>query len=269
VAKVWGRRDLPAPFGAVPPEAEPVGEVWFEDPQGRDAELLVKYLFTSEKLSVQVHPDEAAAHARGQRRGKDEAWWVVSADRDATIGLGLVERLDKVELRAAAADGRIESLLDWRPVRAGDNFYSPAGTIHAIGPGLALIEIQQNADLTYRLFDYGRDRELHLDEALAVADAAPYREPGRRRELAPGRDILAEGGAFVLERWTGLGAGALEHGPLWIVPLDGRGALDGLSFATGEAWLIEGGAAISLPEGCSVLAAYPGGGVRPEILILS
>ncbi|MGC7532480.1 hypothetical protein ACPWML_26035, partial [Pandoraea pneumonica] len=83
----------------------------------------------------------------------------------------------KDRLRAAAKDGSIVALLDWKPVRAGDFWYAPAGTIHAIGAGLSLIEIQQNVDVTYRLYDYGSNRELHLDEAVEAARPAPYEAP--------------------------------------------------------------------------------------------
>ena len=141
VEKIWGRRDLPAWLGAFPQRGAPIGEVWFEDPSGRERALLIKYLFTSEKLSVQVHPDDRLARRQGHSRGKDEAWWVLSADEGATIGLGLTRPIGKQELRAAACDGSIAALLDWRPVAAGDCLYSPAGTVHAIGAGLALIEI--------------------------------------------------------------------------------------------------------------------------------
>src|SRR5690606_27464023 len=148
VAKPWGRRRLWPGLGDVPAGGAPVGEVWFQPPDGSDPDLLVKYLFTSERLSIQVHPDDEAARARGHPRGKDEAWLVLDAEPGATIGLGLIEAIDRDTLRRAALDGSIERLLDWRPVKAGDFFYSRAGTIHAIGPGLTLVEVQQNVDLT-------------------------------------------------------------------------------------------------------------------------
>ena len=132
--------------------------------------LLVKYLFTSERLSVQVHPDDDAATAAGHDRGKDEAWLILDAEPGAEIAIGLKKQLSTEALKASALDGSIVDRLDWREVAPGDAFYSPAGTLHAIGAGLTLLEVQQNADITYRFFDYGRDRELHLDEAVAAAD---------------------------------------------------------------------------------------------------
>jgi mannose-6-phosphate isomerase len=268
VEKVWGRHDLLPAFGDVPHGAPPVGEIWFEDPRGGDAPLLVKYLFTSERLSIQVHPDEQAARARGEKGGKDEAWLVLDAEPGATIGIGVRHPLDKAALREAACDGTLEQLIDWRPASAGDHYYSPAGTIHALGAGLKLIEVQQNVDLTYRLFDYGRPRELHLDDAVAVADPAPYREPTRSYKLAPGREILTEGGKFVLERWTGGASGRLEGAPaepMWLIPVSGEGRLGDEALAEGDVWLVEGETSVALGGEATLLVAYPGG-LREDLL---
>ena len=256
VERIWGRRDLAGPFA--PPAGmagEPIGEIWFED--SAEAPLLVKYLFTAERLSIQVHPDDEAARARGHRRGKDEAWYVIAAEPGAVIGLGLTRRVSREALREAALDGGIERLLDWRPVAAGDFFYSPAGTIHAIGAGLSLVEIQQNLDLTYRLYDYGRARELHLDDAVAVADPGPWSPPFAPVEAGPGRTILAAGAAFVVERWTCARdlAANVPDGTV-LVPLAGDDA--------GSVLAAEG--RIALPGPVDLLAAYPGGEVREGVL---
>jgi mannose-6-phosphate isomerase len=265
VERIWGRRDLAGAF-APPAEAasEPIGEIWFEDAAG--AALLVKYLFTSERLSIQVHPDDAAARAQGFPRGKDEAWYVLSAEPGADIGLGLTRRVSRDALRAAARDGSIEHLLDWRPVKAGEVFYSPAGTIHAIGGGLSLIEIQQNLDLTWRLYDYGRPRELHLDEGVKVADPAPWARPFAPVQDGP-RTILAAGHAFVLERWT-LAANAsatLPEGSV-LIPLAPGGTIDGETLEAGTVWAGEGRVALGGPA--DLLAAYPGAAARESILEL-
>jgi mannose-6-phosphate isomerase len=263
VEKIWGRRDLPPPFGPIPPDAEPVGEIWFEG--SPDDALLIKYLFTSEKLSVQVHPDDEAARRRGLAGGKEEAWWVAAAEPGATVGLGLRETIPADRLRQAALDGSIEQLLDWRTVRAGESLYSPAGTIHAIGAGLSIIEIQQNSDVTYRLFDYGRDRELHLDEAVAVAKAGPWEEPPAPYALSPRREILAHGRAFVLERRAGPVETALDIGvPAWIVPIAGGGSVGARNFGPGEALRVDGREQLRLDEGAEILLAYEGGEVRAQ-----
>ena len=157
IDKPWGRNLIPPIFGAT--NGRRVGEIWFEPPYAADLPLLLKYIFTSEKLSVQVHPSDEQARARGGVRGKSECWYILEAEPGATIGLGLRKAISSVELRESAAAGHLEELIDWKPVKAGDFFYVPAGTIHAIGAGIGLLEFQQNADLTYRLFDYGRPRE--------------------------------------------------------------------------------------------------------------
>ncbi len=271
VEKVWGRRDLLPAFGAVAEDEEPVGEIWFEHPGREEPDLLIKYLFTSEKLSIQVHPDDRAARAAGFRRGKDEAWLVLDAEPEATIGIGLTREIGRDRLREAAQSGELEDLLDWRPAMAGDSYYSPAGTIHALGPGLTLVEVQQNADVTYRLYDYGRPRELHLEEAVAAADPRPYLAPFEAYEMSAGREILADGPAFVLERWRGAASGSLmaEPGrPVWIVPLDGIGARIGSEpLEAGTAWLAEAPVELKFRSGSDTLVAYPGGGIRKDLLV--
>ena len=270
VEKVWGRRDLPPVFGAVGEDEEPVGEIWFEDPRGDQPELLIKYLFTSERLSIQVHPGDEAARAAGYPRGKDEAWVVLAAEPEAEIGIGLTEEVDPQLLRAAALDGSIEQLIDWRRAEAGDTYYSPAGTVHALGSGLTLVEVQQNVDLTYRLYDYGRPRELHLDEAIAVADPRPYVAHAEPHVLSDGREILADGPAFVLERWRGAASGALQAGggrPVWLVPIEGQGSIAGETLEAGSAWLAEGEVDLRIESGSDLLVAYPGAGVRKDLLV--
>jgi len=265
VEKPWGRRDLWPGFEDVPEGGAPVGEIWFQAPKGAgedDPALLVKYLFTSDKLSVQVHPTDDYARAHGYERGKSEAWQILAAEPHATIALGTLEPMTKDELRAAALDGSIEDLLDWKAVKADQFWYSPAGTIHAIGPGLVLVELQQNVDCTYRLYDYGSDRELHVDDAVAVADPVPYVAPFQPRDLAPGRRLLAAQGAFVAERWTSPRAGTLcasKERPVWLVPLKGEGTLDGQPIAPGGVWLADSAVPIELRDGIDLLLAYPGG----------
>lgn len=199
VEKVWGRDTLPRPF--VAPAGKRIGEIWFEPDPGLP-ELLVKYLFTSEKLSVQVHPSDAQAPEGAH--GKEECWLVLDAEPGASLAIGFRETIDAQSMRGAALDGSIEDLLEWHPVAAGDFFYLSAGTVHAIGPGLSLIEIQQTSDITYRLFDYGRPRELHLDEAIAVAEGGPH-PPHLRRSLAPRESaVLVDGPQFRVERVVGM-----------------------------------------------------------------
>ena len=194
--RVWGKPDL-KPWYQETGTSELVGEAWLTGPQcvietgslagrklgdvaeefpdellspGVDAEfpLLVKMLFPDAKLSVQVHPDDTQAQAIGLHRGKTECWYVLEADAGAAVALGLKEGTTLEAVAASVEDGTMESLMSWLPVEVGDMIFVDAGTVHAIGPGVVLLETQQTCDVTYRLFDYGRPRELHLEQGLAV-----------------------------------------------------------------------------------------------------
>jgi mannose-6-phosphate isomerase len=258
VEKPWGRTKLWPGFDN--PSGAKIGEIWFEAPEGTSPDLMVKYLFTSEKLSIQVHEDDATARAAGRERGKDEAWLILAAEHDATIALGTRAPVDGDTLRKAALDGSIETLVDWKPAKAGDVIYSAARTVHAIGAGLTLIEVQQNVDLTYRLYDYGRPRELHLEAGVAVSDAVPFVAPPIPGDVGGGRSILCEGGKFVLERWSWDGARTvtLPGGvPGWLIPVANGGSVDGGRFVAGECWMVEGTVDLSIYPGSDVLFAYP------------
>lgn len=238
VEKVWGRDHLPAPFAA--PAGTRIGEIWFEPPPELP-QVLVKYLFTSEKLSVQVHPSDA--QALPGEAGKEECWLVLEAEPEARLAIGFTREVSPVEIEAAARDGTIEELLVWHPARAGDLFYLPAGTVHAIGPGLSLVEVQQNSDTTFRLYDYGRPRELHLDRALAVAMGAPY-EAQHRRSVADG-PVLVDGPHFRFDRIEGAPDAATIAAyarPMLVLPLAGEVvAADGSACAgAGECLVAEG-----------------------------
>lgn len=231
VEKPWGVGQLPAPFAAE--GGKRIGEIWFEPPAALNR-LLVKYIFTSEKLSVQVHPSDAAAPAG--HGGKEECWLVTAAEPGARLGIGFRETITAAAIRAAALDGSIERLLAWHEVRSGDFFYIPAGTVHAIGGGISLIEIQQNADITYRLYDYGRPRELHLDEAVAIATGAPH-DPALRCSLPErGTRVLVDGPHFRLARIDGAAeqGGVLNDRPLLAIPLQGFLAVGGVKVAPGQ-----------------------------------
>ncbi len=260
VEKPWGRHTLWPGFANPPADGDPVGEIWFQTPGNAAPDLLIKYLFTSEKLSVQVHPNDAQAHAAGLPRGKDECWVILAAEPDSTIALGTKAPTDRETLRRAALDGSIEGLLDWKPVKAGDFLYSGSGTIHAIGAGITLVEVQQNSETTYRLFDYGRPRELHLDAGIAVAEPVPYVPHPMPGRVADDRVILVEGPKFVLERWEGghrritLPAGTTG----WLVPLTGEGVADGVAWRAGDCLTLEGEAEIDAAMGSDLLFAYPG-----------
>src|ERR1043165_535113 len=174
---------LPKPWGVVDPHpwsnagdgVNMIGEVWYErvDSTAVPPALLLKLLFTSQPLSIQVHPDDAYAQSIGLPNGKTEAWYVLSATPEAKIALGLKRRISPDQLRQAIGDGSIADLIVWQAAHPGDATLIPAGTIHAIGAGLVIAEIQQRSDATFRLFDHGRGRELHVEDALAAANAGP------------------------------------------------------------------------------------------------
>ncbi|WP_230769436.1 class I mannose-6-phosphate isomerase [Sphingomonas sp. Leaf4] len=260
VEKPWGRHKLGFGFADQPEGADPVGEIWYKTPGDDTPDLLVKYLFTSEKLSVQVHPDDDQAHARGLPRGKDECWTLLAAEPDSTIALGTLEPMTAEQLKDAALDGSIEHKLDWKPVKPGDFFYAKSGTVHAIGAGITLIEIQQNSETTYRLYDYGRPRELHLDDGVAVSDARPFVAPDAPGKIAADRTILVDGPKFVLERWSGgdrtVTVPAGTKG--WFVPVTGSGEADGVAWAAGDCLIFEGEVSVRIGEDADLLFAYPG-----------
>lgn len=235
VEKPWGRDRLPAPFSN-DDAGQRIGEIWFEPPPELSS-LLVKYIFTSENLSVQVHPNNEQAKAAGAGpAGKEECWLIIAAEPGAALGVGFREPIGPAEMRQAALDGSIEDLLVWHPVRAGDFFYIPAGTVHAIGAGVSLIEIQQNSDITYRLYDYGRPRELHLDAGIAVAKGAPHDPALRRRIAEHGTVELAHGRYFTAHRLEGTPDKALAREyaqPMLVIPLEGSVSLGDEEIAAG------------------------------------
>ncbi len=157
--------------------------------------LLVKFLFPHDKLSVQVHPDDAAARGVGEPWGKTECWYVAHARPGAQIGLGLKPGVTQDQFEQAVHDQRAEELLNWMNVFPGEMIYVAGGTVHTLGPGAVIVETQQQSDTTYRLYDYGRPRELHLREGLAaikpraksgkVVRPAPAQLNGGRNRRAP------------------------------------------------------------------------------------
>ncbi|MBH0112436.1 class I mannose-6-phosphate isomerase [Novosphingobium sp. YJ-S2-02] len=258
VEKPWGRDQLPAPFEGLADRR--IGEIWFEPP-AMLPQLLVKYIFTSEKLSVQVHPSDAQTLQMGiGRQGKEECWLILDAEPGAKLGIGFEEEISSQDLRAAALDGSIEQLLSWHTVNAGDFFYIPANTVHAIGGGVSLIEVQQNSDITYRLFDYGRPRRLHLDESIAVASARPYAAQALRKRVSDhGSQVLVDGPLFRLEQVAGVPDREVQArfpGALLVIPRSGSFLIDGDTICVGQCAVASCIDAITFSEsGVCLLAA--------------
>ena len=159
-----------------PLAGQPLDQAWAALGQ-EELPVLVKLIDAAEALSVQVHPDDAyAARVEGDI-GKTEMWYVVGSEPDTRILYGLDRVVDRAEFAARIADGTLLDVCNLVPASAGDAFFIEAGTLHAIGAGALIAEVQQNSNLTYRVFDYGRPRELHVDKALDVTVTAPPAYP--------------------------------------------------------------------------------------------
>jgi len=277
--RIWGRTNLKPWFEETGTSAR-VGEAWLTGPEciildgehaGRtlgdlaqqctgslgDGEfpLLVKLLFPEDKLSVQVHPDNAEAQAKGQKRGKTECWYVLDADVGATVACGLKPGIGVEDLERGAADGSMEQMLEMIPVQTGDMIFVDAGTVHAIGPGVTLLEVQQTCDVTYRLFDYGRPRELHLREGLAVVKSRTAAGKIKPRTMNNGQFTrLIETKYFVVDEFTVTPGTAFEMpmpGVGCVVGLRGQAAADSLRFNAGEA--------VVVPVGSITISSQAGG----------
>jgi mannose-6-phosphate isomerase len=264
VRKPWGVADL-HPWSSSDGSGDAIGELWFQRPDKNAPipALLLKLLFTSEPLSIQVHPDDAFARSTGLPNGKTEAWYILSATPGARIAVGLKRNLTPRELRTSIKDGSIAGLTQWRPAAKGDVIFVPAGTIHAIGAGIVLAEIQQRSDATFRLFDYGRQRELHEDSAVAVSDAGPVRIQCAPRHLTAARTVLIANPHFVLER-IDLPANSIwalnADQETWMLAIKGHARIGLTNTTVGDAIFVEADrAGIEVgPDGMSGLIAYPG-----------
>ena len=228
VTRIWGFRDLRPWFDHVT-EGDPIGEVWLtgdectvaSGPQtGRtlaelfaenaeallgkgaqtpDSPLLVKVIFAREKLSVQVHPDDLMAQKYGSPRGKTECWYALAADSGAEVAAGLKPGVTLDQVRAGISGGTLEDSLATVSIAAGDMVFVDAGTVHAIWPGSILLETQQNSDITYRMYDYGRPRELHVEKSLEATRLTTRAGKVAPRVL-PDRTVLVEEDYFCVER---------------------------------------------------------------------
>jgi len=279
--KVWGSTKLEPWF---PNWAQKIGEVWFGFDENRTSlgatvrelmerhgeallgtavtpgyrgcfPILVKFIFTSERLSVQVHPEDAYSQRHENSPGKTEMWHLLRTEPGAEIAAGFRRPLTRERLIESAASGEIERLIEWFDVRPGQTFFTPPGTVHALGAGLALCEIQQNSDITYRLYDYGRPRPLHVEKAAEVA--CLDRHPGPAP--APPRDgkthLLASCRYFATELLQPAERSQYRGDPErfhLLMVLEGSGTAGSTLLAPGEVWLVPAS------TGEFVLLARPG-----------
>lgn len=289
--RIWGARLLTPIYPEQSNLPEPIGEAWLtgplseipdgafkgtlnsgwlkmpvewrgsnfaSGPAASDFPLLVKFLFPTDQLSIQVHPQDeyAAEHEAPGSRGKTEMWHAVSAEPGATLLLGLVPEVDPKEFEAAIEKGGLENFFERLPVSGGDTFFVPAGTPHTIGKGMVLCEVQQNSDLTYRLYDFqrvdaqGHPRQLHVEKGLAVIDFE-HRHGGKVPPLplpssaGVKKSLLAVCRYFASERWDISAATEANSDPsrfelLIVLGGSGKIAWDGgtSSFKQGECWFL-------------------------------
>ncbi len=287
VERVWGRNDL-QPWYENTGATGSIGEAWLTGPEcvveggendgrtladlsqqctgtldgnvgGGEFPLLIKLLFPSDKLSVQVHPDDAGARALGFSRGKTECWYVLEAESGAEVACGLKSGVTSEDLAKGIADGSVEDMMEMLPVTVGDMVYVDAGTVHAIGPGVVLLEVQQMSDVTYRLYDYGRDRELHLTAGLAAVKTRtnagkvkPKQMLGDTRRLTFSR--LIENEHFVVDRFE------MPSGFAFEMPMDGVGCVVGLKgTAAANEVRFAAGQAVIVPQGSATMSSAEGG----------
>lgn len=282
----WGLRDLRPIYTKI--VKEPIGESWLTWHDNRIANgpfrgrtlgdiateykralvgsaavsedrfpLLVKFLFPSEKLSLQVHPDDAAARRTGQPCGKTECWYVLDAQPGAQVALGLKEGITTAEFAEAIRENRADELLNWINVYRGDMLFVAAGTVHTIGGGMVLVETQQTSDITYRLYDYGRGRELRIEDGIAAVKLNT-RAGKVVHQAGDNPNMLVRSPFFQVEKLklrTPLDARVTPESPHIIVAIGGSGvveapAMEPVSFAQGEAVVVP--------------ATVPGYSVRPQ-----
>jgi mannose-6-phosphate isomerase len=207
--------------------------------------LLVKFLFPAEKLSVQVHPDDAGAQRVGQPCGKTECWYVLQADRGAQVALGLKPGTTLEEFESSIRENRAEALLNWISVHSGDMLYVTAGTVHTIGGGMILVETQQTSDITYRLYDYGRPRELHIKDGIAAIKLdSRAGKVVHNSESDP--HVLVRSPFFQVEKMKlrePLQASVSRESPHVVVAIEGAGIIESagmepISFTKGEAVVV-------------------------------
>jgi mannose-6-phosphate isomerase len=271
VGRVWGSRDL-RPWYDCTTDGDPIGEVWLtgddclvetgphagktlsgifaEDSElllgagapSPESPLLIKVIFAQEKLSVQVHPDDKLAQKYGQPRGKTECWYALAAQPGAQVACGIKPGVTVRQIEEGIHDGTLESRLNLLDVVAGDVVFVDAGTVHAIWPGSILMETQQNCDLTYRMYDYGRPRELHLEKSLEAMRLTTHAGKVPAKVLAD-RTILVDAEYFRVERipvkgsrssLTLPGEGEPARGLSYLFAAAGAGKIAGEGFAPVE-----------------------------------
>lgn len=270
--KPWGASDL-RPWSGLRLDEGPIGELLYE----RNADgappssLLFKLLATTEPLSIQVHPDDTCAQKMGLPSGKTEAWYVLSAKLGAKVAMGLKRCLSPLQLRQVIEDGSIADLLHWRHVAAGDTVFVPAGTIHTIGPGIVIAEIQQASDTTFRMFDYGRSRTLQVEQAVAAAEPGPAAVQPPPLRYSDARTVLISDPHLILERIALPRNSTWNFRPTretWLFVVTGSARIGAHDISIGEC-VFAADESSNIKAGLSgleALVAYPGPILASELL---
>lgn len=239
-----------------------LAEYFAADPQSlgcaREFPILVKLIDAADKLSVQVHPSDVYARVHENDNGKTEMWYIADALPGSGIYCGLKKDSCAEEVRRLAEEKRIEEILNFIPVKTGDCFLIESGTLHAIGSGCLICEVQQSSNVTYRVYDYGRkgkdgrERELHLDRALEVINYHAFEdhtcsEPMRS---VPGGGLRKLTACEYFVCYEVLSQGELtlpaQDGFLAVTAISGDGTVNGLACAKGDSFLIPAGVGLTV-----------------------
>jgi mannose-6-phosphate isomerase len=294
--RIWGYSDLKPWYDKVA-EEEPIGEAWLtgdqcvvaggvhagktlddlfaENPESllgsaaphEGSPLLIKVIFAKEKLSVQVHPDDAMAQKYGDLRGKTECWYILATEPGAQVACGLNSGVTLNEVKAGIETDTLENSLNVLDVAPGEVVFVDAGTVHAILPGVILLETQQNCDVTYRMYDYGRGRELNIKKSLE-ATKIETRAGKVPSKVLDDRTILMDGEYFLVERIavSGSRTGASlaapdqpEHGLQYLFAATGGARITGTAFEPVE---LPRGGIVAIPAACPEFVVEDLGGLE-------
>lgn len=293
--RVWGFQDLRPWYDRVA-EGDPIGEVWLTGDMclvatgphkgqrldalfaeaaeallgvqtpSKESPLLVKMLFAKGKLSVQVHPDDAMAQKYGDPRGKTECWYALAAEPGAEVAVGLKPGVTIEQVKEGIHAGTLENSLQVLPVNAGEMIFVDAGTVHAIWPGSILLETQQNCDLTYRMYDYGRPRELHIEKSLEATKLKTRAGKVQPTAMAD-RTVLIDAEYFRVERIPVSGSRSSDSlrgsrqstpGLAYLFAAAGSGRIVGSAF---DAIDLPARAVVAIPASSPVFAVEDPGGL--------
>lgn len=222
----------------------------------KDFPVLVKLIDSADNLSVQVHPSDEYALSREGQFGKTEMWYVLESEAGAGLYVGFKRSVTKEELAQAVKNGTVLELMNFFPVKRGDCYFIPSGTMHAIGKGCTIAEVQQNSNVTYRVFDYnrvgadGKPRELHIEKAIAVTDLSAYTPQPRQG------NVLANCKYFTAEAGTGEREIHNTESFVSVLAVANGGNIDGQPLLRGDSWFIPAGQSVQISGNAEYILTY-------------